>query len=345
MNDLLAAGRIIFGADEDQIIQIKEYLKEYKGALKGVIELDSRVGANELENLFGSREVFRNPKPVELLGQLLSFTSSGSDIVMDFFAGSGTFGQATISLNRDDGGKRRFLIVDMGEYFDEVLGPRVIKAMYAFRWDGGKPIGDQLPSGTISDSALLPDWVTCSPRLVKVLRLESFEDSLNALELPEERTARMQGQMAIFGDDYLLKYLLPIETEGSASLLNADTLEHPFAYALRVHTNDGLKMVPVDLVETANLLLGLHVQKIRSLCNGDREYRIVEGLRDQRNVLVVWRDVADLDPVAEVEFLQGEVDLDQYDVIYTNADSALPKGQSIDPELKRLMLERDRGTV
>lgn len=348
MKDLLAAGRIIFGADENQIIQIKEYLKEYAGGLKGVVELDSRVGANALEDLFGSREVFRNPKPVELLSQLMSFTSSDSDTVMDFFAGSGTFGQATIDLNREDGNRRKFLLVDMGEYFDSVLVPRIIKSMYSPSWDAGKPQIDplsQLPLTEKAHETPRPDTSDSSPRLVKVMRLESFEDSLNALELAGERDARMRGQMSIFGDDYLLKYLLPIETEGSAPLLNAPQLEYPFAYSLRVHTNDGLQEVPIDLVETANLLLGLRVQRIYSLRDGDREYRLVEGLRDDHAVLIVWRDVAGLDPAREVAFLQESFTLDRYATIYTNADSALPRSQSLDPELKRLMLARDLGAV
>ena len=164
--------------------------------------------------------------------------------------------------------------------------------MYAPDWKDGKPNGEPL----FDAGKPFPDWVARSPRLVKILHLESYEDSLNALELPGERAARMQGQMVIFGDDYLLKYLLPIETEDSGPLLNTNALEHPFSYALRMHTNDGLEEVPVDLVETANLLLGLHVQRIRSLCDGEREYRLVTALQKGRSVLVVWRDVAELDP-------------------------------------------------
>src|SRR5690606_20492407 len=83
--ELLASGKILFGTDENQIIQIKEYLKDYDAGLKSVVVLDSRVAANMIESLFGSREVFKNPKPVELISKVISFGSNKKSVCLDFF--------------------------------------------------------------------------------------------------------------------------------------------------------------------------------------------------------------------------------------------------------------------
>ena len=130
MRKLFEDDKIIFGSDETQIVQVKEYLRDYAGDLKGLVELDGRVGANALEALFGSREVFRNPKPADLLVNLLGFVAAGGKSILDFFAGSGTTGQAVIELNRNDGGRRKFILIEMAGYFDAVLIPRLKKVIY-----------------------------------------------------------------------------------------------------------------------------------------------------------------------------------------------------------------------
>ncbi len=102
----------------------------------------------------------------------------------------------------------------MGEYFEHITYQGVIKAMYCPTWRDGKPA----ETTEFPLSGVTPDWVERSPRLVKVLRLESYEDSLNALELPEEQSARARGLQDIFGQDYLLKYLLPTEVEDTSEV-------------------------------------------------------------------------------------------------------------------------------
>lgn len=92
------------------------------------------VGTNEdasdlLKALFGSTNGFSYPKPVQLLQRLIeSKTYFDNNLeVLDYFAGSGTTGHAVINLNREDGGRRKFILVEMGEYFDTVLLPRIKK--------------------------------------------------------------------------------------------------------------------------------------------------------------------------------------------------------------------------
>jgi len=63
-----------------------------------------------------------------------------NSICLDFFAGSGTTAHAVINLNREDGGRRKYILVEMGQYFDTVLKPRIQKVVYADTWKNGKPV-------------------------------------------------------------------------------------------------------------------------------------------------------------------------------------------------------------
>ena len=70
---------------------------------------------DEIADIFGKREYFSTPKPVKLIKELIRATTNESSIVMDFFAGSGTLGQAIKSLNDEDGGTRSFILVNNRE--------------------------------------------------------------------------------------------------------------------------------------------------------------------------------------------------------------------------------------
>ena len=114
MDRLLAEERIIFGADETKLIELKVYAKDYRAKLSSIYELDGRVGTNEIKDIFpDDKRPFDFPKPTELIAELLSFTTTGSDLVLDGFAGSGTTGHAVMQLNKEDGGNRRFILVEM----------------------------------------------------------------------------------------------------------------------------------------------------------------------------------------------------------------------------------------
>ncbi|MYF55889.1 site-specific DNA-methyltransferase [Candidatus Poribacteria bacterium] len=69
-------------------------------------------GTTILKKIFG-KKVFNNPKPVQLLKDLIYLTTKDDDIVLDSFAGSGTIGHAVLAQNREDGGNRRFILVEL----------------------------------------------------------------------------------------------------------------------------------------------------------------------------------------------------------------------------------------
>jgi adenine-specific DNA-methyltransferase len=80
-------------------------------------EFTSRRGTAEVEKLFG-KKVFSFPKPVELLKSFLKVATDKNSLVLDFFAGGGTFGQALMELNQEDEGNRKFILVQIPEFTD-----------------------------------------------------------------------------------------------------------------------------------------------------------------------------------------------------------------------------------
>jgi adenine-specific DNA-methyltransferase len=78
----------------------------------------TRNGTAEVEELFGFR-AFDFPKPTALIKELLSQGIENGDIVLDFFAGSAPTAQAVLELNKEDGGNRKFILLQMPEPCDE----------------------------------------------------------------------------------------------------------------------------------------------------------------------------------------------------------------------------------
>ena len=69
----------------------------------------------ELKELFGGEAYFQTPKPVKLLSKICELGTNSDDIILDFFAGSGTTAQAIIELNKQNGGNRKFILVQLPE--------------------------------------------------------------------------------------------------------------------------------------------------------------------------------------------------------------------------------------
>ncbi|MGO8880218.1 MAG: site-specific DNA-methyltransferase [Desulfomonilaceae bacterium] len=116
MNQLIKEGKILFGEDETKIVEIKVYAKDYRQKLSSVIDLDGRLGAYDLSRIFPkNNRLFNNPKPVVLVQHLIDFACSPDDLVLDFFSGSATTADAVLHLNKEDGGNRKFLLVQLPE--------------------------------------------------------------------------------------------------------------------------------------------------------------------------------------------------------------------------------------
>jgi adenine-specific DNA-methyltransferase len=119
----LNEGRLWFGADGKGVPRQKTYLSERNGKIGWTWWPNSEVGHNqeatqELRNLL-ELPVFDFPKPVRLLKRILALASKDNDIVLDFFSGSATTAHAVMQLNSEDGGSRRFILVQLPEVCDE----------------------------------------------------------------------------------------------------------------------------------------------------------------------------------------------------------------------------------
>lgn len=123
---LAAAGRIYYGKDNSSQPNVIRYLSELEGLVPWTWWPSSEVGhtdeaRKEIQSIFGSQSAFDTPKPTRLLQRVLEIGTSreGDDIVLDFFAGSGTMGEAVLRQNLKDGAKRRYILVQLPEPISE----------------------------------------------------------------------------------------------------------------------------------------------------------------------------------------------------------------------------------
>ena len=283
-------------------------------------------GANLLGDIIGAHNSFSYPKSVHTVGDAIFGAGIEDDsCCFDFFAGSGTTGHAVVNLNREDGGDRKFILVEMGSHFDSVLMPRIKKVTFTPEWKDGKP-----------RRAATPEEVERGPRIVKYHRLESYEDALNNIAFDE---AADQQALLKF-DDYVLKYLLRWETRTSATLLNVEKLNRPFDYRLDVHADGRRHERVADLPETFNYLLGLRVQTRRVHHDEGRRYLVYRGSVEERTTVVIWREtegwrkeelIRDKEFVTERELTAGA------DAVFVNGDSFIPNAKALEPVFKARM--------
>jgi adenine-specific DNA-methyltransferase len=332
----------------------------------------ANYGAAEIKDLFGDK-IFDFPKARKLVEDCLraSGVNEDGDTVIDFFGGSGTTAHATIELNRGDETKRKFVLVEMGNHFDDVVKPRIQKVIYSKDWKDGKPVSRE-----------------GSSHCFKYIRLESYEDALNNLAFREDQ-ARNQAltKHDDFRREYMLKYWLDFETKGSPSLLSVEQFADPTAYMLKIKKpgSDEYTEKAVDLVETFNWLIGLHVDhidaprifagkfkreedpelpgdqatrlildgKLTEDAKGAWWFRKVEGRvcrtpgdkKHMDRVLVIWRKLTDdleKDNLMLDEWFRKyrlSTQDTEFDVIYVNGSNNLPNLKRDDENWKVRLIE------
>ena len=206
----------------------------------------SEYGTKVLQDILtveGAKK-FSYPKSINTVVECTRIALNGykNGICIDYFAGSGTTAHAIIKQNRENSDMdTKYILCEMGSYFDTVTRPRVEKVIYSPDWKDGKPVSRQGIS-----------------QCFKYMRLEQYEDTLNNLELKQQQMSAQFEDGSSFKESYMLSYMLDVETRDS--LLNLKMFENPFAMTLKTTKDNELVETPVDMVETFNYLIGLNVE-------------------------------------------------------------------------------------
>jgi len=235
---LLSKGEILFGADETVLPRRKVYLTESSRKQLSSILSDPKRGKHDADAL-GIE--FPYSHPVSLYEELIGAAVDGDgDIILDFFAGSGTTAHAVINLNREDGGRRKYILMEMADYFHTVLLPRIKKVVFSDKWKDGKAQED---GKGIS-------------HFVKYFRLEQYEEVLRKAHYRDD-------DAPLFFQDPYTQYVF---LRDPRMLDNAETGEK----VMEVHTErDEIRVdlsklySDIDLAESLSCLTGKWIRRIR----------------------------------------------------------------------------------
>lgn len=208
---------------------------------------------NDLHNE-GGVSLKKGKKPEKLLNRVYEVCCKKNDQVLDFFLGSGTAAATALKQGL------KFCGIEQGDYFDT-------KSLIRMK----------LVNHTKKKHELSKSFI------VKYIRLESYEDALNNLQLkrtPEQ--GNLLEQQDKLREQYMLSYMLDVESAGSTSLLNIAAFTDPFGYRMNIVRGNETKETVVDLVETFNWLLGIKVLRI-----SQKEYRAAEFEADAEGRLQI----------------------------------------------------------
>jgi adenine-specific DNA-methyltransferase len=285
-------------------------------------------GTNLLTDIYGESGLFSYPKSVYTVKTAIdSITHAvGDNIILDFFPGSGTTFHSVFLLKKKYPTKSfKCILIEQGNYVYSLILPRIKKIAYAFNWKDGKP-----KNGTMDGLGVF----------FKYQRLEQYEEALENIAFTANKDAQQQ---ALEFDQYIPKYMLEFETKNSQTLVNTEAMKDPWNYKLKVW--DGFTYdteQAVDLVETFNYLIGLHMQKcITKEINGIK-YQFVYGHNNaNKNILAVWRSVKGWeieDYKADSEALKAELENYTYNLLYINEQAHIEGYQPIEEVFKNKML-------
>ena len=316
--DLVADNRIWFGEDGNARPRQKKFLTESEGANLWTWWPNSEVGHNqeatkELVALFGDSDVFTNPKPVRLIKRILTLASKDNGVILDYFAGSGTTGDATINLNREnEASKRKYILCEMGQYFNTVTKPRIQKVIYSKDWKDGKPVSRE-----------------GSSHCFKYLRLEQYEDTLNNLyHEPKDGNGWFEEKLAADTIGYVM------DMQSQQNWMHTDWMANPFDVKMQITRGNEKTEQTIDVVETFNYLIGLNVEKLQWPEAG---MQVVIGVtRKGKRTMVIWRNTTLITDEQVKKYLDS-VDCKPFKQIYLNGETTL--GIILDGKLRQTETE------
>ena len=123
IKELIANDEIYFGENDEGRPKLKRFLSQVKDGITWTTLWDfaplNTAASGEMAQIFGNLTTFENPKPVGLISHILEVGGSNDAVILDFFSGSATTAHAVMQLNAEDGGKRKFIMVQLPEVCDE----------------------------------------------------------------------------------------------------------------------------------------------------------------------------------------------------------------------------------
>lgn len=322
MSALLEANMIIFGPDETTQPRRKYLLRE--NMYENIPSL-AYNGGSDTEMLHNMDIPFDTPKVTDLGREHIGSFTEKNSIILDFFAGSGTYGHSVLKLNKEDKGNRKYILCEMAEYFKTSTKPRMEKVIYSEDWKDGKPVSRNGIS-----------------QCFKYIRLEQYEDTLNNLQPKNQRLDfDNENGKGDFEETYFLRYMLDTETKGD--LFNLEWFKNPFAMSIKTTKDNELVDTHVDMVETFNYLIGLNVETLRYPKDG---YCVVEGITHIGNerTLVIWRNCNKVSNEDLNEFFRKQAYCttdSEFDKIYVNGDNTLPNIKTDEEHWKVVLIEEE----
>ncbi|QVY67072.1 site-specific DNA-methyltransferase [Polaribacter sp. Q13] len=218
---------------------------------------DNQDSNKEKENLYNDLGEFPYPKPTKLIENIVKSIINPNAFVLDFFGGTGTTAHSVLNLNKNEG-KRKYMLMEMGDYFDKVLTKRVVRRIFSENWQNCKPLDN---NGSLK-------------HIFKYQVLEQYEDVLDNLQV-------YKGALP---ENLPIKYLYKPEENSLDTTLNLFT---PFSNTINYGqpTQKGF----IDLTETYNYLQGYFIKSIKTYELNKKYYKVIETTN---GVLVIWRDIA-----------------------------------------------------
>lgn len=195
-------GRVVFGPDESTVPRVRTNLFENNDqVMKSVHFSYAQTATNKFIEIFDGVRVFENPKPVTDIVQIVRYVTDPDDIVVDFFAGSATTAHAVMQLNAEDGGNRKYIMVQLPEPCDEQseafkagyktiaelskerirrAGKKILEGECHEGWD--KDIGFRVLK---VDSSNMAD-VYYTPDTIEQTQVDAFVDNIKPDRKPED---------------------------------------------------------------------------------------------------------------------------------------------------------------
>jgi len=146
-------------------VNYKQYLNGADGSQRKskpysiITGIYTQAGTKAIKEIMGNGKAFDFPKPPDLIMYFIQMITSGNDIILDSFAGSGTTAHAVLNMNKADGGNRKFILVEMMDYADSITAERVKRVIdgYGSGKNAVEGTGGDFTFYDLGPTLLLPD--------------------------------------------------------------------------------------------------------------------------------------------------------------------------------------------